>query len=312
MDKEQQKQIKQIATEVFQELLKQSQYSTGPTPFHTHNNIDSTNFPFLNLSDVPKTYKGQASKSVTVKANESGLEFTSGGGGGSPGGNDTNVQFNDSGSFGGSDEFDWDDTNKILILDKGTGYGDGVAITGGTSDLYIKTDDMSADSSVVGNIAIFGGTNTGNGASNAGGVSIVGGDGLGTGGSPDSIGGSISIVGGSSRSETGGGILLRGGSTTGTGVFGGDIVIESVLYSGFGTNRSSIIHLIGNVVLDNNTSGGAAASDVAGTGATGTLWLGMTADPSGNPGYGGILYTNNTGELVYIGASGTSTVIAPA
>ena len=41
----------------------------------------------------------------------------SGGGGGSPGGSDTSVQFNDSGSFGGSSDLTFDKTNKVLFSD---------------------------------------------------------------------------------------------------------------------------------------------------------------------------------------------------
>lgn len=48
------------------------------------------------------------------------LDNTGSGGGGTPGGANTNVQFNNSGSFGGDSNFIWDNTNKAL----------GVAITG--------------------------------------------------------------------------------------------------------------------------------------------------------------------------------------
>jgi len=40
----------------------------------------------------------------------------SGGGGGSPGGSDTQVQFNDGGAFGGSAGLTWDKTNKVLAV----------------------------------------------------------------------------------------------------------------------------------------------------------------------------------------------------
>jgi hypothetical protein len=36
------------------------------------------------------------------------------GGGGTPGGADTQIQFNDDGSFGGSADLTWDDTGKVL------------------------------------------------------------------------------------------------------------------------------------------------------------------------------------------------------
>ena len=40
--------------------------------------------------------------------------ITPGGGGGTPGGSTTQVQFNDDGAFGGSADFTWDDTGKVL------------------------------------------------------------------------------------------------------------------------------------------------------------------------------------------------------
>jgi hypothetical protein len=57
---------------------------------------------FIGLTDTPNAYTAQAGKVVAVKSDESGLEFlSSGGGGGTPGGSDTQVQFNDGDSFSG-------------------------------------------------------------------------------------------------------------------------------------------------------------------------------------------------------------------
>jgi hypothetical protein len=49
--------------------------------------------------------------------NLSWVAQTGGGGNGSPGGNTTEVQFNDSGTFGGDPAFTWDKTNNILNVD---------------------------------------------------------------------------------------------------------------------------------------------------------------------------------------------------
>ncbi|MEM3036128.1 MAG: hypothetical protein QXS18_04910 [Thermoplasmata archaeon] len=46
------------------------------------------------------------------------LDYYEVGGGGTPGGQDTQVQFNDNGSFAGDSEFTWDKTNKKLTVDK--------------------------------------------------------------------------------------------------------------------------------------------------------------------------------------------------
>lgn len=64
-------------------------------------------------------------------------EFT-GGGSGTPGGADTNVQFNNAGSFGGSSDFTWDGTS-VKVLD-------GKDFTAGTGDDLVITHDGSNSS----------------------------------------------------------------------------------------------------------------------------------------------------------------------
>ncbi len=65
---------------------------------------------FLALTDTPASYSGQTLKVVRVNAGETALEFATITG--SPGGSDTQVQFNDGGAFGG---------NVNLTFDKTTG-----------------------------------------------------------------------------------------------------------------------------------------------------------------------------------------------
>jgi hypothetical protein len=48
-----------------------------------------------------------------------------GGGGGTPGGSDTQVQFNDGGAFGGSADLTWDDTGKVLEVGGDINLDDG-------------------------------------------------------------------------------------------------------------------------------------------------------------------------------------------
>jgi hypothetical protein len=48
-----------------------------------------------------------------------------GGGGGTPGGADTQIQFNDDGSFGGSADLTWDDTGKVLEVGGDINLDDG-------------------------------------------------------------------------------------------------------------------------------------------------------------------------------------------
>lgn len=68
---------------------------------------------FLGLTDTPNSYSGQGTKVVSVKSDESGLEFTAGASGGTPGGSNTQIQFNDSSSFGGDAGFTYDKTTDI-------------------------------------------------------------------------------------------------------------------------------------------------------------------------------------------------------
>jgi hypothetical protein len=68
---------------------------------------------FRDLTDVPNSYSGQAGKVVAVNATATGLEFVTSGG--SPGGSNTQVQFNNSGAFGGSASFTWDGSQLAVI-----------------------------------------------------------------------------------------------------------------------------------------------------------------------------------------------------
>lgn len=63
---------------------------------------------------APAPGSGDAAAGKFLKAN--GTWAVPAGGGGSPGGSDTQVQFNDGGSFGGDSNFTWDKTNHYLSL----------------------------------------------------------------------------------------------------------------------------------------------------------------------------------------------------
>jgi hypothetical protein len=49
-------------------------------------------------------------------AEPTGMKWAAGGGGGSPGGSNTHIQFNDGGSLGGDADFTWDKTNNVLTF----------------------------------------------------------------------------------------------------------------------------------------------------------------------------------------------------
>ena len=66
-----------------------------------------------------------------------------GGGGGTPGGSDTQVQFNDGGSFGGSADLTWDDTAKLLDVG-----GDITLDDGGTYTTTVQTVTPTANRTI--------------------------------------------------------------------------------------------------------------------------------------------------------------------
>ena len=73
---------------------------------------------FTDLTDVPSSYSGQSGKVVKVKSTEDGLEFGTDGTG-SPAGNDTNIQFNNNGAFGASNNLNFNYTDGILEIAQG-------------------------------------------------------------------------------------------------------------------------------------------------------------------------------------------------
>ena len=66
-----------------------------------------------------------------------------GGGGGTPGGSDTQVQFNNAGSFGGDDDFTWNSTTRTLTL----GAVGGLATIAMPNDLTFNGDTLYIDQS---------------------------------------------------------------------------------------------------------------------------------------------------------------------
>lgn len=66
---------------------------------------------FTDLSDVPASYSGQASKFVAVKVDETGLEFIE------PSANDTEVLFRDGDVIAGDSALTWNKTSNMLAVD---------------------------------------------------------------------------------------------------------------------------------------------------------------------------------------------------
>lgn len=115
------------------------------------------------------------------------MEITHGssGGGGTPGGDDTEVQFNDSGSFGGDAQFTWNKTSNILSV--------GAEATTGT----VRAPSATTP------------------ATNGGSLSLLAGNGLNAG-----LGGVLNITGGNAGSgsnSAGGSVLIKPGVRDGGG-----------------------------------------------------------------------------------------------
>lgn len=256
------------------------------------------------------------------RANRTWYMIGSSGGGGTPGGNDTNVQFNDGGNFGGEDTFDFNKTDVILTLDKGTGQGDGAIITGGTSDLHIFTDEKT-DGSLAGDIHVIAGSSDDQG----GRIRIAAGEGTNGSGFVQLLG----DIGESSGPFDGGTIYIKAGAdVNGAGV----ILIKGSQLGGqegsieISPGNDSLLRY-GEITLFTglNISGGGGTRGnvqiptgclIVGSSATGTstntaksVIMFNTSDPSGATTGAGILYVK-AGALYFMGSGGTITNIAPA
>lgn len=96
---------------------------------------------FSALTDTPNSYIGNAGKVPTVNVGETALEYTDKA---APGGNDTEVQFNDGGLFGASSDFTYDKATGDLTL--GTdGVSGGVVEFNGATFSGILTPKFKLD-----------------------------------------------------------------------------------------------------------------------------------------------------------------------
>ena len=74
-----------------------------------------------------------------------------GGGTGIPGGNDTYVQFNDAGAFGGDSTFTWNNTSKLLTAFTMSSFGLSLTGTGSDNTLYINNETGATGKLINGN-----------------------------------------------------------------------------------------------------------------------------------------------------------------
>lgn len=246
-------QIEKRIREIYQELFDANYISGNPRiPPHTHNGID--NLPIVSTA--------------TPSA-------------GTPGGNNTDIQFNDNGTFGGDDNLSFDKSTSTLQVKHiseipGTG-SDGITIETleSAAPIFIQTTPTAPGSS--GNVTLASGD-----AQTMGDLTETSGNILISTGFAFGKAGDITISAGNSLNDNNGAILI----TTNSGGTPMDISLVSgngIFLQGQGAP------IIINVYLNIQDAGA----------------------PPATPGSGGILYTS-AGALHYLGSSGTDTVIAPA
>lgn len=154
-----------------------------------------------------------ASSAVTYNTTTNAWGCNTISGGGSPGGSDTQVQYNSSGSFAGSAHFTWDNTNRVLVLGSSGNAATLQSFAGTTAtQLNLAGGQASGAGNAGGAISIQGGINSGaNGG--GGGVTIQGGAGLGS-------------------NRAGGSVTLTPGNADSGGAFNGTIIMNNHMGQG--------------------------------------------------------------------------------
>lgn len=153
-----------------------------------------------------------------------------------PGGSDTQIQFNDGGSFGGDANFYYDSSglfevgfgdgfNAEIALASGAGgdidlvAGNATAVNDTGGDVFLNSGNAFGSGGAGGQMFIQAGD--GNGAGHGGSIDIISGDGGASGGD----GGNIEIDGGNGQgSGNGGTINIKGGNKDTSGIIG-DVTI---------------------------------------------------------------------------------------
>ena len=119
-------------------------WDNNTSTLHPRNVSVGSTFTMSSIGiDAIKDQDDMSSDSATALATQQSIKaYVDDNAGGSPGGSDTQVQFNDGGSFGGSADFTWDDTNLQLLDSKNLvlGTGDDFKLYHNGSNSYIENN----------------------------------------------------------------------------------------------------------------------------------------------------------------------------
>lgn len=177
--------------------------------------------------DLDRMVKAQLYTGVTeTRVNELIRAIPESSGGGSPAGSTTEVQFNDSGSFGSSPNFTFDPSNGGAVY---LAAIDGTGVQGGGINIYSGSALSGNDSGGFLNLN----TGSGNGSGNGGSFSGQAGSGGDTGRGGNF---SFSAGGGGGTSGNGGSVFFSAGNANSGNSNGGDIEFVRGIKSGSGVD----------------------------------------------------------------------------
>lgn len=290
--------------EIYQELF-DANYSSGATriPPHTHNGVDNLQINASNILNLPT-------------------------GGGTPGGANTQVQFNNNGAFGANPEFSFDQTlftlyvpnisnTTLANLDGNNQQLQIFQLSVGNAANHFKIFTTNADPVNIGSDSDNLDISTGDaqaGVGKAGDILIKTGTGL--------TGGDINITAGPVTGFSGGNINITAGSSSGSiflsSAFVGMVSRTVLVLSATSDDGNGIVSFQArnfsgnpNTACYSFSQGGVSGSSAFGDG-IGVIFIeDATTAPSSNPSGGGIFYSTG-GALHWLGSSGTDTIIAPA
>lgn len=250
------------------------------------------------------SYTGNALKVIRVNAGETDFELATVSG--SPAGSNTQIQFNNSGSFGASSGLTWDDATDTLGLGvDATIQSAGVlTLNAGGDGNYVEIYGKNATSTNNSGGDVYIATGTGDGSGSGGLFSLSGGNGgatgnggnsqivAGSGGLTSGNGGSLNLKAGFAQAGNGNGgsIQMYTGDKDGSGTAGEFRFYEGVASSVYGVlNFKSVATTSKTFTFPNTTGTVALVTGTSDTITVGTIELGAASDTTLSRASAGVL-----------------------